>query len=458
MKKWNLLAMVLFLSALFGLAVIAPAYSAGTWKDLGTLGGRNSTAYGINDSGQIVGDSYTAVGSLNTRAFLYSENEMKDLGGLPVEEGYTRESTARGINNSGQIVGHSYTNWKDESGEIMGAYHAFLYEEGVMKDKGTPPWATQSFAFGINDLGQIVGQADSTAFLYSEGVWTDLGHLGGGYSCAKAINNNGHIVGWSTIASGKRHAFLWTPEGKMQDLGTLYGIYSEATGINDSDQIVGFVLKFNPDTLENDQRACLYEGGVWTDLVTQAGTWGSGFANGINKFGKIVGYWRFQAFLYSGGQMTFVLQGASWSNAYGINNNAQIVGAASLPAGDRHAFLYTPEPPAGLSVNPTSLSPSCVKGRNAASQSFTVQNTGGGTLSYTITKNAAWLSVTPASGTSTGEQDTITVNYATSGLAPGKHNATITISAPGATGSPKTIGVPLTVKPPSSASMLLLLD
>ena len=96
-------------------------------------------------------------------------------------------------------------------------------------------------------------------------------------------------------------------------------------------------------------------------------------------------------------------------------------------------------------MSPASLSPSCVQGQNAADQSFTVQNTGGGTLSYSIAKNAAWLSVTPASGTSTGEPDTIAVNYATSGLAPGTYTGTITVTASGATGSPKTIGVTLTV-------------
>jgi hypothetical protein len=58
----------------------------------------------------------------------------------------------------------------------------------------------------------------------------------------------------------------------------------------------------------------------------------------------------------------------------------------------------------------------------------------------------------------TGEEDSITVNYATSGLPPGQYNATITISAPGATGAPKTIGVTLVVKPTLVAPMLLLGD
>ena len=98
-----------------------------------------------------------------------------------------------------------------------------------------------------------------------------------------------------------------------------------------------------------------------------------------------------------------------------------------------------------ISLSPASLSASTAQGSNASSQSFQVRNTGGGTLSYTISKNATWLSCTPASGTSTGEQDTITVNYATSVLSAGTYTATITITASGATNSPQTIPVSLTV-------------
>ena len=38
----------------------------------------------------------------------------------------------------------------------------------------------------------------------------DMGTLGGGFSVATAINNRGQAVGFSEIASGERHAFLWT--------------------------------------------------------------------------------------------------------------------------------------------------------------------------------------------------------------------------------------------------------
>jgi hypothetical protein len=101
--------------------------------------------------------------------------------------------------------------------------------------------------------------------------------------------------------------------------------------------------------------------------------------------------------------------------------------------------------PAMIGLSTNSLTPSCDEGEDATSGSFTVQNDGGGTLSYSISDNVTWLSVSPTSGTSTGEADTITVTYDTDALTAGTHNATISISDSGATNSPQSVSVTLTV-------------
>ncbi|NLE62199.1 MAG: BACON domain-containing protein, partial [Planctomycetes bacterium] len=98
-----------------------------------------------------------------------------------------------------------------------------------------------------------------------------------------------------------------------------------------------------------------------------------------------------------------------------------------------------------ITLNPTSLSPETDVGFSPAADTFTVTNTGDGTLSYTISDNVNWLSCSPASGTSTGESDTITVTYSTASLAAGSYNATITVSDPNASNNPQTISVSLTV-------------
>jgi len=124
-------------------------------------------------------------------------------------------------------------------------------------------------------------------------------------------------------------------------------------------------------------------------------------------------------------------------NPTAVNRNAYIDDASMVELG-------APVSPT-IALSPTTLSPSCSQGSNAASQTFTVQNTGGGMLSYTISDNVTWLACSPAGGTSTGEADTITVTYTTSSLSAGTYNGTITVSDPNATNNPQTIAVTLTV-------------
>jgi probable HAF family extracellular repeat protein len=102
------------------------------------------------------------------------------------------------------------------------------------------------FAAGINKRGQIVGVAptpfgNSHAFIWTQGLWADLGALPGqiNFSEATSVNDGGNVVGYSISRSSTAHAVLWS-DSTLTDLGALSPQSSSvARGINDQDEIVG---------------------------------------------------------------------------------------------------------------------------------------------------------------------------------------------------------------------------
>ncbi|HOJ72936.1 MAG TPA: thrombospondin type 3 repeat-containing protein [Phycisphaerae bacterium] len=246
----------------------------------------------------------------------------------------------------------------------------------------------KSYASGLNDAGQVVGYyytADwaKRAFLYSNGVTTDLGTLGGTEAYANAINNNGQVVGVSRTAGGQWHAFIWDAVGGMRDLGTLGGASSEAYAINDSGQVVGF------SETATGFHAFIYSGGTMsqlngTEAYAQSGAFDIndfGHTAGIlltndgvsvafkhdgtlatlgwpmltaseawliNNHGVIAGHsWgsgQYRSFLYSGGLVVDLglLNGFERTYAWGLSDSGQVVGSATnAVTGLSHAFIYT---------------------------------------------------------------------------------------------------------------------
>lgn len=84
----------------------------------------------------------------------------------------------------------------------------------------------------------------------------------------------------------------------------------------------------------------------------------------------------------------------------------------------------------------------CTCGTVTPSQAFLIENNGSGILNWSVSDNADWLSCNPVSGINSGK---VEAAIDASGKSPGTYNGVITISAPGATGSPQTINVTLTV-------------
>ena len=215
--------------------------------DLGTLGGPNSGVPGVFyeiDSGtagaQVISNDGTVTGLADTstsdplcyfddcfypNTFRWREGTLTSLGALPG----ALWSNPNWISGNGLIAGISETG---ENDPLLGLPegHAVLWRDGEIIDLGTLPGGYESFAWGVNNLGQVAGDAtNGTADPYS-------------YFYAQI----------SGISNGTQtRAFLWDKQSGMQDLGTLGGPDAWAAFVNDKGEVAGISLTSftaNPET------------------------------------------------------------------------------------------------------------------------------------------------------------------------------------------------------------------
>jgi uncharacterized membrane protein len=174
--------------------------SGGRFSSIDFPGSTDTVARGINSRGQIVGDYLAPDGS--RRGFLLSGGNYQSL---VLTEGIVSE--ANGINDRGQIAG------------VLGSG---LAAKGVLIDSGSFaavefPNTNYTGIEGINDLGDIVGKIDSPKAPYRgfsriSGTFNliDLGAYPASWE-GRGINGLGQIVGSYTGSDGRTHGYLATP-------------------------------------------------------------------------------------------------------------------------------------------------------------------------------------------------------------------------------------------------------
>jgi probable HAF family extracellular repeat protein len=254
-------------------------WQGGVMTNIGTASGyNNSTARDINNLGQVLGDGGT-IEDFSLSSFLWS-NDTITTSVVP------DFCSVIGINDTEQIVGFCTIT---DTAYIS----AFLFQDGQIIDN-FDPLNFPTFARDINNSGQVVGSfsVDITnytyeAFLWQDGTATELGTLGGTNSEAYAVNDVGQVVGKAQTSTGDFHAFFW--DGAMQDLGTLANYTSSvAYGINNRGRVVGKATNSSGSShafvrLNNGIRDL-------NNLIPANSGWELIEAKDINNNGRIIGY------------------------------------------------------------------------------------------------------------------------------------------------------------------------
>lgn len=121
-------------------------------------------------------------------------------------------------------------------------------------------------------------------------------------------------------------------------------------------------------------------------------------------------------------------------------------------------FTVTP-PTSTIGLSPASLGLVAQQGgAQPSTQTFYITNKDKGTLNWSVNETAGWLSLSPASGTTTTETDGIIVIVDTVGLTANTYTAPITITASGASNTPQQLLVTLFITAPASGMAKLTWD
>ncbi len=258
--------------------------AAAYWQPGGSMllpllsGSNGGSGEGINSQLVIVGESNnTTVGPLQAVRWIDLEVEPLGLSMGP-------DAQAQAVNEDGQITG-----WM---GTAPFTGHAFIWQDGVTTDLGVIPGGTSSRGTAINNRGNVVGEGQVPdgvttfgqphAFFWDGETMIDLGVLPGmGRSTARDINCVDQIVGESSPDGSARRAFLWQ-NGEMRRLQDIV-----------VDDLGGFNLISAPAI--NDKGWIVADAGVFAVLLKPIGSPPGDVDNdctvGIDDFLKVITEW-----------------------------------------------------------------------------------------------------------------------------------------------------------------------
>jgi probable HAF family extracellular repeat protein len=368
--------------------------------NLGTLGGADSAAYGINDAGQIVGSSGILGGPVTHAFFRSTDGTMTDLGVLA---GYT--SSAQAINNALQIVGASTSS--------AGPSHAFLTQVANCSESIT---VTSSADSGAGSLRQAMNDVcyggtitfasnlSGATIALSSTLTPDKPQTIDGSSLAAHVILSGDSNGDGT---GDVQVFSINP-GVAVTLKALTITKGQATNYGGGLHNQGTLTV--TDSLFSYNTATWYGGGI--DNVGTLTVTASVFSNNTATFGG--GLYNESAGVVTIAGSTFLTNTASTSGG-GLFNNQQLTVTNSV-------FSFNEAPVGGglhnvgaLAVTDSTFSHNAANGYGGGG----IDNQGGAltvTNSHFVTNTAQWGGglYNDPSGTATVTDSAFTTNDASS--------------------------------------------
>lgn len=275
--------------------------------DLGTfgtsLGATSNRANAVNDTGVVVGFTWSTTFSAY-RGFAWTEGGgLVDLGDLPAGANSSRAEAVNQHGVAGGQAGGQYSGHPSYGNLSFG--HAVRFDAaGALIDLEAHAEGTlNSIVRGINDAGVTVGQRDTSsgirAMLWdAAGQPLNLGQLWGftgtgafSNSFARDVNNLGQVALHLPLGSGQFTAAVWEAGTGFTELGLIDGYYTNAQAINDAGLLVG--VAGAPGAAGTQAFAWSSEDGVVTlsslvDPDTSAG-WIIVDATAVSENGLIVG-------------------------------------------------------------------------------------------------------------------------------------------------------------------------
>ncbi len=176
----------------------------------------NARANEISNANQVVGASWASGG---TRPVMWG------AGGTPGDlGGFGGDGEALGVNNCDQVVGYSKTTTGDQRAFVY--INNQMFDLNTMVPAGTP---TLRSAVAINDLGQIVGAADSVNGFFLSPVYMDNGNFEASLTTGWSVSGPGTAA--TVDQGGGQYAACLTagsPVTLSQDVATPVAVFELA--------------------------------------------------------------------------------------------------------------------------------------------------------------------------------------------------------------------------------------